>query len=154
MLSFDRSEHYRKSVVLSAYGPAWIDRERPPVHDFDDVRPGRSFADSLLHRPTTDLVSATTYNPMGELLTMTGAGGAPSESRTYNSIGQMTALTNGSLVWGSGQSADLSCCTNILTFPLKSAHSKSDNRTTAREAEEREIFPKESPTNRNRGAYY
>jgi hypothetical protein len=38
---------------------------------------------------STDIISNATYNPMGELLTMTGNGGAPSETRTYNSIGQM-----------------------------------------------------------------
>ncbi|MEI9812732.1 MAG: hypothetical protein WDO18_08690 [Acidobacteriota bacterium] len=36
-----------------------------------------------------DLISATSYNPMGELTSMTGANGAPSESPTYNSIGAM-----------------------------------------------------------------
>ena len=46
---------------------------------------------------STDIVSGATYNPMGELLTMTGVNGAPSETRSYNSIGQMTALTSGSL---------------------------------------------------------
>jgi RHS repeat-associated protein len=42
----------------------------------------------------TDIISATTYSPMGQLLTMTGtSGGASSESRQYNSIGQMKRLT-------------------------------------------------------------
>src|SRR5262249_8692161 len=43
-----------------------------------------------------DFISGTTYNAMGELLTMTGINGAPSETRTYNSIGQMTRLQSGS----------------------------------------------------------
>ena len=43
---------------------------------------------------STDIVSGATYNAMGELLTMTGVNGAPSETRSYNSIGQMTALTS------------------------------------------------------------
>jgi hypothetical protein len=34
---------------------------------------------------------------MGELLTMTGTGGAPSETREYNSLGQMTRLTQGTV---------------------------------------------------------
>ena len=47
---------------------------------------------------STDIISAATYNPMGELLTMTGANGAPSETRTYNSIGQLKQLQSGSAV--------------------------------------------------------
>jgi RHS repeat-associated protein len=46
---------------------------------------------------STDIVSATTYNAMGQLLTMTGVGSAPSEARVYNSLGQMKELTMGSL---------------------------------------------------------
>jgi YD repeat-containing protein len=43
----------------------------------------------------TDIISGATYNAMGELLTMTGVGGAPSETRSYNSIGQMKQLQTG-----------------------------------------------------------
>jgi RHS repeat-associated protein len=43
------------------------------------------------------IISGTTYNPAGQLLTMTGANGAPSETRTYNSIGQMEQLQSGGL---------------------------------------------------------
>jgi len=46
---------------------------------------------------STDIISGATYNLLGEMLTMTGAGGAPSETRTYNSIGQMKQLQSGSL---------------------------------------------------------
>ena len=45
----------------------------------------------------TAIISAATYGPAGQLLSMTGVNGAPSETRTYNSIGQMTQLTSGSL---------------------------------------------------------
>lgn len=44
-----------------------------------------------------DIISNATYAPTGQLLTMTGASGAPNETRTYNSIGQMTRLQSGSL---------------------------------------------------------
>ena len=40
----------------------------------------------------TDIISNTTYNPAGQLLTTAGVNGAPSETRTYNSIGQLTQL--------------------------------------------------------------
>ena len=39
---------------------------------------------------SSDIISNATYGAAGQLLTMTGANGAPSETRTYNSIGQMT----------------------------------------------------------------
>lgn len=46
---------------------------------------------------SSDIISGTTYGAAGQLLTATGANGAPSETRTYNSIGQMTVLQSGSL---------------------------------------------------------
>jgi RHS repeat-associated protein len=46
---------------------------------------------------SSDIVSNASYNPAGQLLTTTGVNGAPSETRTYNSIGQMTQLQSGSL---------------------------------------------------------
>jgi len=46
---------------------------------------------------SSDIISNATYGAAGQLLTMTGNGGAPSETRTYNSIGQMTQLQSGSL---------------------------------------------------------
>ncbi|MGH7868361.1 MAG: RHS repeat-associated core domain-containing protein [Candidatus Dormibacteraceae bacterium] len=46
---------------------------------------------------SSDIVSNATYGAMGQMLTMTGANGAPSETRTYNSIGQMTLLQSGNL---------------------------------------------------------
>lgn len=45
----------------------------------------------------SDIISNATYGVAGQLLTMTGANGAPSETRTYNSIGQMTQFQSGSL---------------------------------------------------------
>jgi len=42
---------------------------------------------------STDIISNATYNPAGQLLTTSGVNGAPSETRTYNSIGQMTQLS-------------------------------------------------------------
>ena len=45
----------------------------------------------------TDIISNTSYSAAGQLLTMTGVNGAPSETRTYNSIGQLTQLQSGSL---------------------------------------------------------
>ncbi len=45
----------------------------------------------------TDIISSATYAPAGQLLTMTGVNGAPSETRTYNSIGQLTQLQSGGL---------------------------------------------------------
>jgi len=47
---------------------------------------------------SSDIISNTSYNPAGQLLTMTGANGAPSETRTYNSIGQMTQLQSVGLI--------------------------------------------------------
>jgi RHS repeat-associated protein len=46
---------------------------------------------------SSDIIANATYAPTGQLLTMTGASGAPNETRTYNSIGQMTRLQSGSL---------------------------------------------------------
>ena len=46
---------------------------------------------------SSDIISATSYSAAGQLLSMTGANGAPSESRTYNSIGQLTQLQSGGL---------------------------------------------------------
>ena len=46
---------------------------------------------------SSDIISSTSYGAAGQLLTMTGANGAPSETRTYNSIGQLTQLQSGSL---------------------------------------------------------
>ena len=46
---------------------------------------------------SSDIISNATYGAAGQLLTMTGANGAPSETRTYNSIGQLTQLQSGSL---------------------------------------------------------
>ncbi len=46
---------------------------------------------------SSDIISNAAYGAAGQLLTMTGASGAPNETRTYNSIGQMTRLQSGSL---------------------------------------------------------
>jgi RHS repeat-associated protein len=46
---------------------------------------------------SSDIISAATYGAAGQMLTMTGNNGAPSESRTYNSMLQLTDLTSGSL---------------------------------------------------------
>jgi YD repeat-containing protein len=46
---------------------------------------------------SSDTISNATYGAAGQLLSMTGANGAPSETRTYNSIGQMTQLQSGGL---------------------------------------------------------
>jgi RHS repeat-associated protein len=46
---------------------------------------------------SSDIISNATYGAAGQLLSMTGANGAPSETRTYNSIGQMTELQSGGL---------------------------------------------------------
>ena len=46
---------------------------------------------------SSDIISATSYSAAGQLLSMTGANGAPSETRTYNSIGQLTQLQSGGL---------------------------------------------------------
>ena len=51
----------------------------------------------MLKEGTTDLITGTAYNAAGQLTAMTGANGAPSESRTYNSIGQMKQLSVGSM---------------------------------------------------------
>jgi RHS repeat-associated protein len=46
---------------------------------------------------SSDIISAATYGAAGQMLTMTGNNGAPSESRTYNSMLQLTDLVSGSL---------------------------------------------------------
>src|SRR5262249_16774188 len=44
---------------------------------------------------SSDIISAATYGAAGQLLTMSGNGGAPSETRSYNSMLQLTELTSG-----------------------------------------------------------
>jgi hypothetical protein len=43
---------------------------------------------------STDIITGTTYNAMGEMLTMSGS---VNETKTYNSIGQMTRLQTGGI---------------------------------------------------------
>jgi len=57
---------------------------------------------------SSDIISNATYNPAGQLLTMTGGvASGVTESRTYNSIGQLTNLTSCPSWYGCAQTLNV-----------------------------------------------